>query len=134
MAQVPEGIGQDTRKREAITMGIRRGAEVDALLNEAERQGSCLYTTEKWALNVLRRRKRAGTVIEMDHCSFIRWSTWQRLNPPHAIPLAYQRRGHRPPCCGPRSIACGRMISRTRSRSLTRPYASGPTGLPLKHT
>lgn len=62
-------------------MGIRRGAEVDALLNEAERQGSCLYTTEKWALNVLRRRKRAGTVIEMDHCSFIRWSTWQRLNP-----------------------------------------------------
>lgn len=54
-------------------MRIRRGAEVDALLNEAERQGSCLYTTEKWAFNVLRRRKRAGTVIEMDHCSFIRW-------------------------------------------------------------
>lgn len=62
-------------------MGIRRGVEVDAMLNGAERRGSCLYTTEKWALNVLRRRVHAGSVLEVDRCSFIRYGTWKNLDP-----------------------------------------------------
>lgn len=62
-------------------MGIRRSSEVDALLDTAERQQSCLYARKKWIVDILRNRKRKGTILEVNPGSFVRWNTWQSLDP-----------------------------------------------------
>lgn len=62
-------------------MGIRRSSEVDALLDTAERQQSCLYARKKWIVDILRNRKRKGTILEVNPGRFVRWNTWQSLDP-----------------------------------------------------
>lgn len=62
-------------------MGVRRSSEIDILLDDAERRRSCLYTKKKWAVDILRRRVGKGTVLEIDQGSFVRWATWQKLDP-----------------------------------------------------